>query len=393
LRKRLKSSPLILTEGSLSALEALRFTEGDLLELAERIRQARRLGDDDMRTVDCRDCHRRLALLAFPDSEPGSFVCWRHKPVDARPVKEVVLIAKEEAKALRRLIRTFHENRRAVPVIEEHDLFKVGPAMGIDGRLVLSVRQVKKELGFIDASERLRAMGGSGAAGPAALVSAARKGQYIKLNLVTNDNSSLLLETARKLETVHGQQSIGREYWPASLQDGTLLLLGFPGKKGVASGTPFHLDRLHALNVAFFVSEDESQVLCNEAVALWYFFHERHEDKVREVAANIGESLESVLSEESANRLAAAVGVEPDGTVIFHILRQYSGQPVHVAPGVFHSVCNLQPTLKIAIDVMLPAYLPLYGKLLSERFVENVQVPDYGHVDEVVTGILLKQCV
>jgi hypothetical protein len=34
--------------------------------------------------VDCRDCNRRLALLALPHSEPGAFVCLRHKPLGGR---------------------------------------------------------------------------------------------------------------------------------------------------------------------------------------------------------------------------------------------------------------------------------------------------------------------
>ena len=384
----MKISPPILTDTIRAALEALRFLEGDLIELAERIGRARR-PEGHASNVDCMICKRTLALLAFQGSAPGGYVCLRHKPLNGQLVEEVLLLDEQAAASLCGLLSMWGQESGVTRAIPTHDFFRVGPSLGIEGRLCLSMKQLERELGFIDVAERRRALGGRGSASPAAVLAAAGKGEYIKLNLLTNDPSSCLLKAAVMLDGVYGPQRIGSEYWPASLQDGTLLLLAIHGKNHVLPGTPFHLDRLHALNLAFYISNDESQTRWDKPVALWYFFHERHETEVKAAAAGLGLSLESVLNEESASRLAAAVGVDTNGWQIFHILRQYSGQPVHVAPGVFHSVFNLEPSLKIAIDVMLRDFLALYGKLLSERFVDDVRVPDYGHVDEVLTRILL----
>lgn len=355
--------------------------------------------DEDSVTHVCCICRRILSFFAISVEDNSHYFCLLHAENVGEHCNRWTSLPAVKYELLRQLL----EKCRPVdikPYVEDRSLSATtvrGPIC-YRARTWLTERELLDELNLIVPNEfhlqhktRTRRGKRSNEAGFTSVsdfLQEAKKGdQYFTFNLMARDQSSRFLQIVQSLR-MQGEQS-----FHSSLhvdQESTLVLLGYPnGEAKKLQGTAFHLDRLCATNVGFAIDVG-GRINIEEPIAVWYFVFLEDWQEVQEVSKRMGIDLnKDIIPVERARILADSVGLSQSG--MFPKLRiqyQFTGQVFHVTAGVYHSVVNIRPNVKLAFDFVDIRHLCTYAKLLREQFADNVKVDDFGCVEGIIREVL-----
>ena len=352
--RRTKPSSALVAD----AVSSLRILFGDSREFLSMIMEAKHQSE----AARCRTCLRDLVFAIF--TKNGETFCLDHVN-NAKKSDISTLLTKADISLLKNVCKLDGGESDSGLLLPQAGYYTVsGMTWSAPGRTAVTIAELSGQL------PELR-VGSTG---------------YEKINLLGCTEESELLRLALHL----------KENEPDAIGDGelelddrfrdacTLFITLKPGH-----GSPWHLDRLNAVNLAFSISESST----DDPVAIWYLCHDSFVSDMKKALRKRGyhevHFREKLFTQEIMDQVAIDMGCIDGGyTPKLQKVYQYPGRLLRVNPGIWHTVLNIRPCVKIAFDVFRQGELCQYARILRNKFFSSGDIDDYARLETGLLGIL-----